>query len=48
MGGKNWPAGAYNPNTNVMFYPLQNVCMNAKTTTDTATRRRSTAWPCRR
>jgi PQQ-dependent dehydrogenase (methanol/ethanol family) len=35
MGGKNWPAGAYNPNTNVMFYPLQNVCMNAKTTTDT-------------
>jgi alcohol dehydrogenase (cytochrome c) len=34
MGGKNWPAGAYNPNSNVMFYPLQNVCMNAKTTTD--------------
>jgi len=33
-GGKNWPAGAYNPRTNVMFYPLQNVCMNAKTTTD--------------
>ena len=35
MGGKNWPAGAYNPTSNVMFYPLQNVCMNAKTTTDT-------------
>jgi len=33
-GGKNWPAGAYNPQTNVMFYPLQNLCMNAKTTTD--------------
>ncbi len=33
-GGKNWPAGAFNPRTNVMFYPLQNVCMNAKTTTD--------------
>jgi alcohol dehydrogenase (cytochrome c) len=32
-GGKNWPAGAYNPRTNVMFYPLQNLCMNAKTTT---------------
>jgi PQQ-dependent dehydrogenase (methanol/ethanol family) len=32
-GGKNWPAGAYNPQTNVMFYPLQNTCMNAKTTT---------------
>ena len=27
-GGKNWPAGAYNPQTNVMFYPLQNMCMN--------------------
>ena len=34
-GGKNWPAGAYNPNSRVMFYPLQNMCMNAKTTTDT-------------
>ena len=32
-GGKNWPAGAYNPQSNVMFYPLQNTCMNAKTTT---------------
>jgi alcohol dehydrogenase (cytochrome c) len=32
-GGKNWPAGAYNPQTNVMFYPLQNLCMMAKTTT---------------
>ena len=32
-GGKNWPAGAYNPNSNVMFYPLQNMCMNAKVTT---------------
>jgi PQQ-dependent dehydrogenase (methanol/ethanol family) len=31
-GGKNWPAGAYNPNTNVMFFPLQNLCMNAKVT----------------
>ena len=34
-GGKNWPAGAYNPQSNVMFYPLQNTCMNAKTTVDT-------------
>ena len=33
-GGKNWPAGAYSPQTNVMFYPLQNLCMKAKTTTD--------------
>jgi alcohol dehydrogenase (cytochrome c) len=34
-GGKNWPAGAYNAETNVMFFPLQNMCMNAKTTVDT-------------
>jgi alcohol dehydrogenase (cytochrome c) len=34
-GGKNWPAGAFNPQLNVMFYPLQNTCMNAKTTVDT-------------
>ena len=34
-GGKNWPAGAYNPRTNVMFMPMQNMCMKAKTTTDT-------------
>jgi alcohol dehydrogenase (cytochrome c) len=25
-GGKNWPAGAYNPNTNAMYMPLQNIC----------------------
>jgi alcohol dehydrogenase (cytochrome c) len=34
-GGKNWPAGAYNPTTNIMYYPLQNMCMNATTTVDT-------------
>jgi alcohol dehydrogenase (cytochrome c) len=34
-GGKNWPAGAYSPRTNVMYMPLQNMCMNAKTTVDT-------------
>jgi alcohol dehydrogenase (cytochrome c) len=34
-GGKNWPAGAYSPNTNAMYMPLQNMCMNAKTTVDT-------------
>ena len=33
-GGKNWPAGAYNPETNIIFEPLQNECMNATTTTD--------------
>jgi PQQ-dependent dehydrogenase (methanol/ethanol family) len=26
-GGKNWPAGAYSPQTNTMYYPLQNTCM---------------------
>ncbi|MEJ1963092.1 MAG: PQQ-binding-like beta-propeller repeat protein [Gammaproteobacteria bacterium] len=25
-GGKNWPAGAYSPLTNLMYYPLQNTC----------------------
>jgi PQQ-dependent dehydrogenase (methanol/ethanol family) len=34
-GGKNWPAGAYSPGTNAMYMPLQNMCMNAKTTVDT-------------
>jgi PQQ-dependent dehydrogenase (methanol/ethanol family) len=33
-GGKNWPAGAYNPQSNTMFYPLQNMCMEATTSTD--------------
>jgi glucose dehydrogenase len=27
LGGKNWPAGTYDPATNVMFFPLQNTCM---------------------
>ena len=26
-GGKNWPAGAYSPATNTMYYPLHNTCM---------------------
>ena len=26
-GGKNWPAGAYSPLTNTMYFPLQNSCM---------------------
>ncbi len=25
-GGKNWPAGTYSPLTNMMYYPMQNVC----------------------
>ena len=34
-GGKNWPAGAYNPQTNTMYMPMQNMCMTATTTVDT-------------
>jgi PQQ-dependent dehydrogenase (methanol/ethanol family) len=33
-GGKNWPAGAYSPLTNIMYFPLQNLCQTATTTTD--------------
>ena len=33
-GGKNWPAGAYSPLTNMMYFPLQNMCQTATTTTD--------------
>jgi alcohol dehydrogenase (cytochrome c) len=29
-GGKNWPAGAYDPATNAMYMPMQNMCMNAQ------------------
>jgi alcohol dehydrogenase (cytochrome c) len=32
LGGKNWPAGAYDPAANVMFFPLQNTCMTAAPT----------------
>jgi alcohol dehydrogenase (cytochrome c) len=27
-GGRNWPAGTYNPTTNTMYFPLQNGCSN--------------------
>ncbi len=27
-GGKNWPAGAYSPLNDTMYFPLQNICMN--------------------
>src|SRR5690606_28555264 len=29
-GGKNWPAGAYHPGAKAMYFPLQNLCMNAR------------------
>jgi PQQ-dependent dehydrogenase (methanol/ethanol family) len=28
-GGLDWQAGAYSPQTNAMYYPLQNLCMTA-------------------
>ena len=32
LGGKNWPSGTYSPESNVMFFPLQNTCMTAAPT----------------
>jgi alcohol dehydrogenase (cytochrome c) len=31
-GGKNYPAGTYSPLTGLMYYPLQNTCMEAMAT----------------
>jgi alcohol dehydrogenase (cytochrome c) len=31
-GGKNYHAGAYSPDTGLMYFPLQNVCMQATST----------------
>jgi len=33
-GGKNWPAGAYSPLTNTMYFPLQNTCMTTVAISD--------------
>jgi len=33
-GGKNWQAGAYSPQTNTMYFPLQNTCMTATSLAD--------------
>jgi PQQ-dependent dehydrogenase (methanol/ethanol family) len=33
-GGKNWPAGTYSPQTNTMYFPLQNMCMTATSLDD--------------
>ena len=33
-GGRDWPMGAYNPKTNVMFMPLSNACIDSKPRTD--------------
>jgi alcohol dehydrogenase (cytochrome c) len=34
-GGKNYPSGTYSPQTNLMYYPLQNTCMLATSSADT-------------
>jgi alcohol dehydrogenase (cytochrome c) len=34
-GGKNYPSGTYSPQTNLMYYPLQNTCMLATSAADT-------------
>ncbi|MGW8370394.1 MAG: outer membrane protein assembly factor BamB family protein, partial [Gammaproteobacteria bacterium] len=33
-GGKNYPAGTYSPLTGTMYYPLQNTCMTAVSSSD--------------
>jgi len=32
-GGKNWPPGAYSPQTNAIYMPLQNTCMDMEIAT---------------
>ena len=34
VGGRDWPMGAYNPKTNVMFMPLVNACLDVTARTD--------------
>ena len=33
-GGRDWPMGAYNPKTNIMFIPLSNACIDETARTD--------------
>ena len=33
-GGRDWPSGAYNPKSNVMFMPLTNLCIDTAARTD--------------
>jgi alcohol dehydrogenase (cytochrome c) len=33
-GGRDWPSGAYNPKTNVMYTPLSNVCIDSTARAD--------------
>ena len=34
VGGRDWPMGAYNPRTNIMFMPLSNACIDSTARTD--------------
>lgn len=36
-GGKNWPAGAYSPRTEAMYFPMANTCMNSRSIAEEAT-----------
>jgi alcohol dehydrogenase (cytochrome c) len=33
-GGRDWPQGAYNPKSNVMYFPLTNLCIDSTSRTD--------------
>jgi alcohol dehydrogenase (cytochrome c) len=35
-GGRDWPQGAYNPRSNVMYVPLSNLCIESTARSDTA------------
>jgi alcohol dehydrogenase (cytochrome c) len=34
QGGRDWPQGAYNPRSNVMYMPLSNLCLDSTARTD--------------
>ena len=43
-GGKDWEAGAYSPLTNMMYYPLRNVCANMRAEGPDSTSIYAIAW----
>ena len=43
-GGKDWEAGAYSPLTNMMYYPLRNVCANMRAEGPDSTSVYAIAW----
>ncbi len=38
VGGRDWPSGAYNPKSNVMFMSLSNLCIDSTSRTDRGTK----------